>query len=1113
MPSYPPLTPKLKINETNSVANFESPGKWSNRYKDALFALSESLDLEEGLGKNTELTGIPDMWARPRLFEMALFDAKHPLNAKTIGEWRGLLAMLALKEFLDIPLEAVELNLDNNPEQFDFIAAAKALKPTNQLFEDIDWTTVYIILFNKFPVGMTSPTTLVCTATNYFNRINRVKWYNGSILTDPVKEVRRERGQLSAWLTELSNKLSEKMSESGKKAPDEYHNIVALLKGERGFITELGQADKTCDYSNNVYGFKRVFFSFIDKPLSLGGDKESHIEIVTEKEVDTRLLLVEHDICSNWNIDERDLLVYNHIPFSQIRPEEIFPETHKLGSITLPTNVVVKTADSFFTKKLFLIEHPNAFPGTASVKGSTGLTFQGNDVTSVLPLSGELLDYYTSETLSRRISIYKNNDDDITVTFTVPLKGPEKESVKPYNKSATNGAKNIKTKSKDYTISKTYKKSDGDVQVLYAPPSIAIWPHFKVTGDNNWSLYFTYFSTREENTFYGEPLPKAGKSAKTTKRQNTSHTTTEITEMSMYPEAIACKFDNNGEKEYEDIGILLLETPPEVEIAANNSCEIGVDLGTTATNVYYRANDRSQPMPMTFTDNLFLRVTETPQSPEYLRGFINDVLIDLPFLSIYDVLDITAKDPLNPFKDGHIFYIYAFADFFEDAVKRKTIETDLKWGRLKENIYTAAFLKQIYLQSAAQVVSEGINQIKWKFSYPVNFRFYKAFKATWQDIIEYYNDKLNLKLTQSEMLSGETESVVAARYFARENTFRASFNTGAICIDIGGGTSDFSIWYENNLIHQTSVKFAGRNIFIDLFSANDFAILKSLEDNDIYEKYKGARDQKYYYAMLESLVIGRCNSKGGNGENWFKRLAARSDEPDFKKFKQLLAVGLAGLFYYNGLLMKYVKEGGLTKDRAEITKIYLGGRGVNAIHWLGDGIYNEKTEINDLFKHAAATAFSDMEEERERIVKSLEIKLSLKLKAEAAIGLVSEIDTKLSVGEHISEPQVLACEKCKGADEHNWNTILKEDDFIAGIKVDKELEQLKSFINAFNSHCGKYKIEQITGSDIMYNSIYTKVDQSVTNMRNGEKNTLILEPIFITELRELLYHMKTAWGR
>src|SRR3712207_4847757 len=92
-----PILPKLRPN--HNVKNVPEAGKWDVRTRDALEKLSSGLKVDK---IETEISSIPDMWARPMLFEMALFNPQHVLHDRVLGEWRGLLAMLALKEVVGL---------------------------------------------------------------------------------------------------------------------------------------------------------------------------------------------------------------------------------------------------------------------------------------------------------------------------------------------------------------------------------------------------------------------------------------------------------------------------------------------------------------------------------------------------------------------------------------------------------------------------------------------------------------------------------------------------------------------------------------------------------------------------------------------------------------------------------------------------------------------------------------------------------------------------------------------------------------------------------------------------------------------------------------------------
>jgi hypothetical protein len=101
MPNYPVL-PLLK--EIRTIAAFAEEGVWdSRRNATELANLSQDIDVTK-VGIN--INSIPDIWARPLLFEMALYDGPvpgnnypgHLLHKRTLAEWRGLMAMLALRE-------------------------------------------------------------------------------------------------------------------------------------------------------------------------------------------------------------------------------------------------------------------------------------------------------------------------------------------------------------------------------------------------------------------------------------------------------------------------------------------------------------------------------------------------------------------------------------------------------------------------------------------------------------------------------------------------------------------------------------------------------------------------------------------------------------------------------------------------------------------------------------------------------------------------------------------------------------------------------------------------------------------------------------------------------
>ena len=113
----------LPIKSGND-GNMQLPeiGRWEER-KNVFRNISSAIAGDE-YSIPARVHSIPDMWARPLLFETALLDEKHPKHKSVVEEWRGLLATLALSQYADIDLEYVPVRFDNN--QSLFLSRSKA---------------------------------------------------------------------------------------------------------------------------------------------------------------------------------------------------------------------------------------------------------------------------------------------------------------------------------------------------------------------------------------------------------------------------------------------------------------------------------------------------------------------------------------------------------------------------------------------------------------------------------------------------------------------------------------------------------------------------------------------------------------------------------------------------------------------------------------------------------------------------------------------------------------------------------------------------------------------------------------------------------------------------
>ena len=90
--------PLLPAQRDTALANVE-PGVWKPLGSKDLLELSDRFDAKAR--EDARINSIPDLWARPLLFQLALYDERHSLHKRTVGEWRGLLAVLAFNLFGD----------------------------------------------------------------------------------------------------------------------------------------------------------------------------------------------------------------------------------------------------------------------------------------------------------------------------------------------------------------------------------------------------------------------------------------------------------------------------------------------------------------------------------------------------------------------------------------------------------------------------------------------------------------------------------------------------------------------------------------------------------------------------------------------------------------------------------------------------------------------------------------------------------------------------------------------------------------------------------------------------------------------------------------------------
>lgn len=118
-------------------------------------------------------------------------------------------------------------------------------------------------------------------------------------------------------------------------------------------------------------------------------------------------------------------------------------------------------------------------------------------------------------------------------------------------------------------------------------PVLEIWPNFKAS---NWKAYYTYFSTAGQvNTFYAKPYTPGDMPEIQTFKNNHGEIERQISKMNLFPEAMICEAQvadtQTNMMKSISAGILFMNQP-ELLPPPTKTWAIGVDFGTTSTNVY-----------------------------------------------------------------------------------------------------------------------------------------------------------------------------------------------------------------------------------------------------------------------------------------------------------------------------------------------------------------------------------------------------------------------------------------------------------------------------------------------------------------------------------------------
>ena len=175
-----------------------------------------------------------------------------------------------------------------------------------------------------------------------------------------------------------------------------------------------------------------------------------------------------------------------------------------------------------------------------------------------------------------------------------------------------------------------------------------------------------------------------------------------------------------------------------------------------------------------------------------------------------------------------------------------------------------------------EAASNNVDNIHWSFSYPTAFSntqqniFVKSCKNAIESV---YNN--TGYIYDENMIDDWSESEASACYFGSLGGNIANLNEGALCIDIGAGTTDISVisGAPGRIVYHMSIQYAGRYMFKPIYDNYELFVSDKIANN---LKTIKLADKEQRQAVIDAAMRE-------HSEEYIKDLLLKTDKIDIKR--------------------------------------------------------------------------------------------------------------------------------------------------------------------------------------------------------------------------------------
>jgi hypothetical protein len=944
----------LPVLVNANISEPERAGHWYAYDRKILLGIADGIVVDES-ARIRGVSSVPDPWARALMFRAAIRPgSRHPLRRRLLQEWRGMLSVLALYRLHGYPVEIVPVPLERRGR---FAEALRRLKPNPVELErgrPYDWADVLMVRVNGVTVGALSPATLVFTGADYAEQLAGTGFplVDGDGFLKPP-ETRDERVYLMHWLQALKTRLnggilyreeenrhSAVIQDLNRLLNDWLGELAAetgLAEADAADATEIRVADAPAEPASETRLLERYrVYRELLRPLQWGERRDRHSELGLRMQrnrtphqevviITPQLLLSDAKVWDTKRLPHLggDVKTAMERHFSAASGTVIDRE-----DISRHQAIWIRPERYFLTDTLLAPREGSAFLAADEGEMNAGRRY-------VMPFTRHILDFFTPEHIRDELRpTFRETDTEVVFSFSLPV-----------------GTRNPQRIERAY-----HKKSGpgegGGVRAV-DPPVLDLFPGYLGA---DWRRYYLFQAGAGEL----RAVPLTGNPAYVAAVRDhvdpATRTGVRLTQLvgdtvadaqglraaSPFPEAVELVAAAGN----QPAGLVLLGTGPE-PAELSRSWRVGVDFGTSNTNVYRKDAEAENAERWAFHFPRYLRpltaVPDAVRNPLLEQYFVPNRVVDLPIPTLLRIYQDTRRE--------HMLLDYGLPFGWEYRLPPH-VYTNLKWE--DQDRRTEYFLECLFFLILVEVAASRVRTVDLACSYPKAFSMNSSsiFRGEVQRVLRGLLEEdgraigraTSGELRRTAVLGPafEVEGVAAGEFFASKQTISdpkqlANKQIAAVCLDVGGGTTDVSIWSRNEIVFDASVQLAGRQI--SRLLQRNLPLLEKLFTEEaaaaLYEK----QNEPALFASRLNVVLRREEGRVAD------MLLKHATHPDVVWLRRMLALEFSALAFFSAALIgaaaRTEQGGDLLADIAESgVKLHWGGNAAKLIKWIDFGRYD-----------------------------------------------------------------------------------------------------------------------------------------------------------------------------